>query len=602
MRKFSIILFSLAASAILLFILFNNNSENTTVTSTSNKIPEERIYRNLEAFGKLYGYVRYFHPSDEATELDWDSFAVYGVSKVKNVADEKELKNVLEKLFLPIAPTMGIYFENEKIKSPKNNKNGKVVAWQYYGPPEVRDLYISKRVTAAISNGKYYIENEKLFSAYPKINESINKSISEKLVCSIPLVLHKDKTGTLGSNRVSLENFKKLKESMSKLDVNMTSKNENLRYGGVIVTWNILNHFYPYFKVTNSDWENQLGIALKDASDDKNQKDYISTLSKLMEKTKDGHAYLSFLPFKLKDKRLPLKFDIVENNVVITAASKESPFKLGDIVLSVNGKDAKELVGELSKEIPGSPQWKTYNALMEIINFDDPTLQIKREEQVLQLRAESGIINPDEFNRKESFKEIADGIFYINLGQSVESVFDENIDALSRAKGIIYDLRGYPQSNTLMQKVVGHLTVKPVKSPILRIMKTIYPDQENVTYDEQRDLINSMKPLFKGKIVFISYAGTISAPEYFLGYIKDNHLGQIIGQPTAGTDGDALQYSIPGNLNGIMTGAEVLNADRSQTHTIGILPDVEVQRTLEGVKKGEDEYIKTALKLINDLK
>lgn len=31
-----------------------------------------REVANLTAFAKLYGHVKYFHPSDEAREIDWD--------------------------------------------------------------------------------------------------------------------------------------------------------------------------------------------------------------------------------------------------------------------------------------------------------------------------------------------------------------------------------------------------------------------------------------------------------------------------------------------------------------------------------------------------
>jgi len=39
---------------------------------------EEQVIRNLRAFSKLYGYVRFFHPSDEAAAIDWERFAIYG--------------------------------------------------------------------------------------------------------------------------------------------------------------------------------------------------------------------------------------------------------------------------------------------------------------------------------------------------------------------------------------------------------------------------------------------------------------------------------------------------------------------------------------------
>jgi hypothetical protein len=39
----------------------------------------EKKTDNIRAFSKLYGYVRWFHPSDEAQQIDWDKFAIYGV-------------------------------------------------------------------------------------------------------------------------------------------------------------------------------------------------------------------------------------------------------------------------------------------------------------------------------------------------------------------------------------------------------------------------------------------------------------------------------------------------------------------------------------------
>ena len=36
---------------------------------------------NITAFNRLYGYVKYFHPSDEAAAIDWDKFAIYGTTR-----------------------------------------------------------------------------------------------------------------------------------------------------------------------------------------------------------------------------------------------------------------------------------------------------------------------------------------------------------------------------------------------------------------------------------------------------------------------------------------------------------------------------------------
>lgn len=584
------------------FLLFIYTHQNILDRSAIKAHQEERQLSNIEAFAKLYGYVRYFHPSDEVEELDWNRFAIYGVNKVKEASSEKELKSILEYLILPIAPKMSIYFEDSQPQKVKSNKtSGKVVAWQHYGPAGDDDsLYKNRRISAILKDDKYSFDAEKLFAEFPKVNETIKSRISPELYCSIPLVLYQDKKGTIGSNKISRKNFKLLKENLMKMDPNLTSEDENVRFAGIIVTWNVLNHFYPYFKVINANWESQLDIALRDTSDDKNREEYINSLSKLMEKTKDGHASFSFDYYKKNNKRLPFILDIIENEVVISVIKKDSPFQPGDMVLSINGENSNELIKRMSSEIPGSSQFKIYKALGYIMDLDTAVLKIKRGDQVLEFNVDGNSLFLDEFSRKEPFKEVKNDIFYIDLTQDVQTIMEENIQALSEAKGIIFDLRGYPNSFSLMQEVVGHLTEKPIQGPIWRIMQTIYPDQKKVTFAEGRDGIQPKKPFINGKVIFLSYAGTMSQPEYFLGYIRDNQLAEIVGQPTAGSDGNIQTYTIPGNLKGVFTGMEILNADRSQTHIIGIQPNLNVQRTIEGVKSGEDEYIKKALELIDN--
>ena len=73
-----------------------------------------RKLENIKAFNRLYGYVKYFHPSDEAANLDWDAFAVYGCKAIENCKNPAELEKTLMDLFHPIAPTLQIINSNEK--------------------------------------------------------------------------------------------------------------------------------------------------------------------------------------------------------------------------------------------------------------------------------------------------------------------------------------------------------------------------------------------------------------------------------------------------------------------------------------------------------
>ncbi len=100
---------------------------------------ESRKIQNIEAFGKLYGYARWFHPSDEAQEIDWDKFAILGVQKVENIKSDAELRDTLLRLFSPVV--QGLQIAAGEIKSPVDlsllmppgTSKNKIVAWQHYG-------------------------------------------------------------------------------------------------------------------------------------------------------------------------------------------------------------------------------------------------------------------------------------------------------------------------------------------------------------------------------------------------------------------------------------------------------------------------------------
>lgn len=94
---------------------------------------------NLKSFAKLYGYVRFFHPSDEAASIDWNYFAIYGSKKVTEVKGRNNLKIILQQLFLPMAPTIKIFESEKKIQfdgreiTPPDLTGYKPISWQHHG-------------------------------------------------------------------------------------------------------------------------------------------------------------------------------------------------------------------------------------------------------------------------------------------------------------------------------------------------------------------------------------------------------------------------------------------------------------------------------------
>src|ERR1035437_6976730 len=117
---------------------------------------------NIRTFAKVYGYVRWFYPGDEAAKTDWNKFAVYGIKRVENAHNQEELKRILQELFLPIAPALKIEdasqvgnFDFHSIL-PSDTLDCKPVSWLHFGVylGERSNTYQSVRLNRDTSSGK----------------------------------------------------------------------------------------------------------------------------------------------------------------------------------------------------------------------------------------------------------------------------------------------------------------------------------------------------------------------------------------------------------------------------------------------------------------
>ncbi|TKG90733.1 peptidase S41 [Puteibacter caeruleilacunae] len=94
---------------------------------------------NLIAFSRAYGYVKYFHPSDEAYGMNWDQFAAYGSKEVEKCENNAALVRTLNRLFHPIAPTAEFMLKQDKMQFnrrqliPKDVKDYQQIYWQHNG-------------------------------------------------------------------------------------------------------------------------------------------------------------------------------------------------------------------------------------------------------------------------------------------------------------------------------------------------------------------------------------------------------------------------------------------------------------------------------------
>jgi C-terminal processing protease CtpA/Prc len=119
-----------------------------------------------------------------------------------------------------------------------------------------------------------------------------------------------------------------------------------------------------------------------------------------------------------------------------------------------------------------------------------------------------------------------------------------------------------------------------------------------LTYEKSNWTIEPQKEQITCKKVFLTNAHAQSQAETFMGIVEHYKLGEIIGQPTAGCNGNVMGFPLLGAYYFGFTGMKVLKHSGSQHHLIGIKPTIPITYTEKAILEGRDLELEKAIELL----
>ncbi|WP_316826486.1 S41 family peptidase [Pedobacter miscanthi] len=444
---------------------------------------------------------------------------------------------------------------------------------------------------------KSEIINEELFQKHATFGEYIEKPIGSGLKIIVPLALYGTKTHTfpVPDSVQTSSALAKINQS----DYILNGSDLYFRLGNTINTWNVFQHFFPYFDVAKTNWGNDLNRAISDCYQDKNDLDYAKTLKKLTAKLKDGHINVWSTSSSKNQYLPPITWKWLENNLVVTGVM-DSTLKLrkGDVVEKINGEDVKAYFARVNSYISAATiGLLNHRAQTESLMGEKDTpfnLGLIQGEEIKLSRNMHSSTYYELLPKQDTIKSLGNDITYISISNAKMEAINNALPLLQKSKAIICDLRGYPADNT---GLIEYLMVKDdTSSKWMQIPQVIYPDRENIAgYKFERWHLKAKSPHLNAKIFFLIDGQAISYAESYMSFIEHYKLATIIGQPTAGTNGDINTITLPGGYSMWFTGMKVLKHDGSQHHGIGITPNIYVEQTIQGIKENRDEILERAI-------
>lgn len=528
-----------------------------------NELSNEKV-NNLISFAKLYGYIRYFYPGDMVAKVNWDKFIVYGVKEILNVKGQKELKDELIKLFKPVSPLIEIVpsgtnnYDSIPLNSPNLEKlsssNYDIICRKHHGVGLGNEAqwkwYYSKR--ASIKNDTD--ENFKTVKNYPNPDFKYKFDIGNGLACYFPLSLYTI-NGKIYPNEDTIK-FDDLNSDIEKFSQNDSLINkEYLKTSGVIIFWNIIQHFYPNHEYMKINWENILEQNIRSAYTSTNEYDYFKILKKMSGYLNDGHVQI-YSELSIDEAIYVPQINLNWVNDTLFVSDVNEPnlgINKGDIVEGINGLSVEQALEKEEEYITGAKiEWKRSienndNSILALLKGKKNsiiTLNLIRSRSLEKYTVNltrNRICNNITQTSKNSYNEIEPGIFYLNLGKISIQEFENILPSLVQSKGIIIDDREYPKKIS-QSDILAHLINKDILSQKVLIPIVLYPNRLNRVFDTIQNTISPKKPFIKAKFVFISDINSVSANEFYLSFIKHYKLGTIVGESTAGSTGSVNPF------------------------------------------------------------
>jgi C-terminal processing protease CtpA/Prc len=306
--------------------------------------------------------------------------------------------------------------------------------------------------------------------------------------------------------------------------------------------------------------------------------------------------------------RAPVYLRMIEGQPVVThfmddSAARAGGARVGDVVLSVDGEDARARMRRLERYIPAStPQaLQRYSALRL-------TGGPVGSRVTLRVRGAGGVERTITMTRSDSFEmtgrsgplfEVLRGnIGYADLGRLPASQVDSMFEHLKDTRAIIFDMRGYPFGTAWSIAPRLTKTDMPSAAKFSRPNATTPDTAERTEFSFTQTLPHSDQWRYLRPTVMLIDERTLSQAEHTGLFLEAANGTKFVGSATAGANGDVTVVLLPGGARMTFSGHSVRHADGRQLQRLGLQPHVPARPTIAGVRAGRDEVLEAALRYL----
>lgn len=380
--------------------------------------------------------------------------------------------------------------------------------------------------------------------------------------------------------------------------------------------WNIIQYFFPYKHLIGEDWNKVLPEYIPAFVQANDSLSYRLTALSLIGRIHDTHANLwgdQLIQQGYKGLFYsPIQVKFVGNQFVVAnyyseSLGAKSGLVRGDVIKLIDEVPIAKLLESRKPYYPASNEPTQMRAIGRDLlrgHTASARLRIDRDGKEMDVVLNRYVLNNmpgynytydgSSYPKDSSFQLLDPDIGYIFVGNLKASQIPQIMKTVKNTKGLVIDLRCYP-SDFVVFELGKHLMLP---TPFVKFSAGSVQTPGLFQWQSTLKVGQRGIDTYQGKVVILVNEVTQSSAEYHTMAFRQAPNAIVLGSITAAADGNVSPFSLPGGLQTMISGIGVNYPDGRETQRVGVGVDVEIHPTRQGIKEGRDELLEQAAKII----
>lgn len=512
---------------------------------------------NLATLGKVWGFLKYYHPAAAKGQPDWDKELCRMIPLVEQATSRKAVDALLQDWYrsLPAAPLSA---------TPVN--------WQ---ADSIDRVFTEKDITAYKLPSFLNTEFKRLYAFHqPDSSRYITRTYRG---INYDHIIHTEDDHTKPA-----------------------FPDKPMRLLALFRYWNTITYFYPH---RVAGWINVLPHYIRRFSQAANVGEYQRAVRELIHELPDSHSFIQ-VPDNLH-YFYPFRIDYIAGKYLIGACddsmSVKYGYEVGDEIVSVNGMTTRNREKEMLVTTTGTNQLSIHrNIAAELLKIGDTILHVGFSRNGVVTIRQVKLNSWEVYKRlprtpeKPLWQELENGIWYVRFcairqADTLARLFQD----IRQAKTVIWDMREYPNYQVTTQ-LGKYLFSEKIQLTSERSASDQYPGSF-ISSPYYYTPATMTADVFKGPMIVLIDEHTQSLAESVSAMLRLRPNTVTVGRQTAGTTGNITWFSLPGGIDVSYTGVGVTGLQNSFVQGRGVKIDIPVHLTEIALRQSKDYMLAQAI-------